>query len=54
MEKNDLPAEVAFEIIREDRGKHFDPDMVDVFLENTDKVYKSKLKWLDPFNVCHI
>ena len=35
--KDPYPAEVAFEIIMEDGGKHFDPDMVDVFLENINK-----------------
>ena len=40
--KDPFPAEVAFEIIRGDRGKHFDPDMVDVFFENTDEVLQIK------------
>ena len=40
--KDPYPAEVAFEIIRGDRGKHFDPDMVDVFFENTDEVLQIK------------
>ena len=40
--KDPFPAEVAFEIIREERGKHFDPDLVDVFLENIDEVLQIK------------
>jgi len=40
--KDPFPAEVAFEIIMEDRGKHFDPDVVDVFLENIDEVLQIK------------
>ena len=32
-----FPHEKAVEIIREGRGQHFDPDIVDAFLEITDK-----------------
>jgi len=40
--KDPFPVEVALDIIREDRGKHFDPDVVDVFLENIDEVLQIK------------
>ncbi len=40
--KDPFPAEIAFEIIMGDRGKHFDPDVVDVFLENIDEVLQIK------------
>ena len=32
------PVEVALEIIKKERGQHFDPDVADVFLENIDQV----------------
>jgi putative two-component system response regulator len=30
------PVDIACELIRKERGKHFDPDLVDIFLENID------------------
>jgi len=38
--KDSYPIEVACEIIKKERGKQFDPDVVDVFLENIDEVLK--------------
>ena len=38
--KGSYPIEVACEIIKKERGKQFDPDVVDVFLENIDEVLK--------------
>lgn len=35
--KNPYPVEVVCDIIRKERGEHFDPDLVDVFLENIDE-----------------
>ena len=40
--KEPYPVEVAIDIIRKERGQHFDPDLVDVFLENIDEVLKIK------------
>ncbi len=36
--KEPYPAEVAFEIIRQDRGKHFDPAVADAFFKDREKV----------------
>ena len=38
--KDPFPAEVAFDIIKKERGEHFDPGIVDVFLENTHNILK--------------
>jgi response regulator RpfG family c-di-GMP phosphodiesterase len=35
--KNAWPNDHAIQFIREQRGKHFDPELVDLFLENTDE-----------------
>ena len=40
--KNPYPVEIALEIIRKERGRHFDPDVTDVFLENIDEILKIK------------
>jgi len=40
--KEPYPVERAFHIIKEERGEHFDPDMVDVFLQNMDDVLRIK------------
>lgn len=40
--KDPYPVEVALEIIRKEQGQHFDPDVVDVFLENIDEILKIK------------
>jgi putative two-component system response regulator len=40
--KDPFPVEVALDIIKKDRGEHFDPDVVDVFLENIDEILKIK------------
>ena len=37
-------------LIKEERGKHFDPDLVDVFLDNLDEVYKIRDSYKDAFN----
>jgi len=36
--KDPYPIETAVDIIRKERGEHFDPDIVDVFLENVDEI----------------
>ncbi|MEA3279912.1 MAG: HD domain-containing phosphohydrolase [Thermodesulfobacteriota bacterium] len=40
--KDPYPVEIALEIIRKERGRHFDPDVTDVFLENIDEILKIK------------
>ncbi|MEA3427657.1 MAG: HD domain-containing phosphohydrolase [Thermodesulfobacteriota bacterium] len=40
--KDPYPVEVALEIIRKERGRHFDSGMTDVFLENIDEILKIK------------
>jgi putative two-component system response regulator len=40
--KDPFPVEVAIDIIKKDRGEHFDPAIVDVFLENIDEILKIK------------
>ncbi len=42
--KSPYPVEVACDIIKKDRSQHFDPDIVDVFMENIDEVLKIKAK----------
>jgi len=42
--KEPFPVEVALDIIKKERGEHFDPDVVDVFLENIDEIVKIKEK----------
>jgi putative two-component system response regulator len=45
--KPSLPHKKAVEIIREGRGVHFDPDMVDAFLELEDEFRKIALEHAD-------
>jgi putative two-component system response regulator len=40
--KDPFPVEVALDIIKKECGQHFDPDVVDVFLENIDEILKIK------------
>jgi len=40
--KEPFPVEVALDIIKKEREQHFDPDVVDVFLENIDEIVKIK------------
>lgn len=40
--KDPYPVEVALDIIRKERGEHFDPAVADVFLENIDDILKIK------------
>jgi len=42
--KDPFPVEVALDIIKKDRGQHFDPNVIDVFLENIDEIVKIKEK----------
>jgi len=40
--KDPYPVEVAVDIIKKERGKHFDPEVADIFLENIDEFIKIK------------
>jgi putative two-component system response regulator len=40
--KDPFPVEQAIDIIKKERGEHFDPRVVDVFLENADEILKIK------------
>ena len=40
--KEPFPADKAIEIIKKERGEHFDPQIVDVFLANIDEILKIK------------
>ena len=40
--KDAFPFEVACDIIKKDRGEHFDPELTDAFLNNMDAVLKIK------------
>ncbi len=40
--KDPYPVEVACDIIKKERGQHFDPDVVDIFFENLDEMLKIK------------
>jgi len=39
--------EKAVEFIQEQKGKHFDPEMVDLFIQQLDKVIEIKQRWKD-------
>lgn len=39
--------EKAVEFIQEQKGKHFDPEMVDLFIQQLDKVIEIKKRWKD-------
>jgi len=45
------PHEKAVEIIREGRGKHFDPDVVDAFLDNEEQIKDIAGRFSDPDQV---
>jgi putative two-component system response regulator len=38
--KNPYPIEVVLKIIKDERGKHFDPEITDVFLESIDEILR--------------
>ena len=40
--KMPYPVEVALDIIKKERGEHFDPDIVDAFLDSIDAILKIK------------
>lgn len=50
--KDPYPIEVPCAIIKKERGQHFDPHLVDVFLENVDEISKIKAEVSSARNVC--
>ena len=42
--KDPYPVEVACYLIRKERGQHFDPNLVDVLMENLDEILKIKVE----------
>jgi len=40
--KDPYPIEVAIDIIKKEGGQHFDPELVDIFMENIDEILKIK------------
>ncbi len=45
--KDPFPVKVALDIIKKERGHHFDPDIVEIFFENIDEILKVKTE-VDP------
>jgi len=43
--KNPYPPEVTLDILRKERGKHFDPDILDIFISNFDKFIEIRGKF---------
>ena len=42
-----MPHDQAVEIIRQGRGQHFDPDVVDAFLASSDAFHEVALRYAD-------
>ncbi len=45
--KSALPVDIALDILKEERGEHFDPELLDVFLSNIDEIVAIKEKFAD-------
>ncbi len=45
--KKAWPLEKIFEFFKEQRGKHFDPNLVDIFFEHFDEINEIRLKYQD-------
>ncbi len=48
--KKAWPLEKIYELIKEERGKHFDPKLVDVFFEKQDEILKVREHFKDVFD----
>ncbi|MDH5258321.1 MAG: response regulator [Gammaproteobacteria bacterium] len=46
--KKAWPLDKAIELIKEERGKHFDPKLVDIFLEHLDEIVAIREKYSEP------
>ena len=42
--------EEIFELIKKERGKHFDPQLVDIFFENKDRIFQVRKKFEDRYD----
>ena len=51
--KNPYPIDISCDIIRDGRGNHFDPDIVDLFLDNIDEIVaiKREIDQRDPLHI---
>lgn len=45
--KDAMPVDQALEILKEERESHFDPELLDVFLNNLDEILKIRNKFMD-------
>ena len=45
--KKALPEEICQKILREGRGSHFDPQIIDVFFSNINEILSIKKEWMD-------
>lgn len=45
--KDEWPIEKALNLLKEEAGKHFDPTLVDVFMNSLDAIVKVKEEWSD-------
>ncbi|MFA9373492.1 MAG: HD domain-containing phosphohydrolase [Poseidonibacter sp.] len=45
--KEAWPLEDIFELFKKEKGKHFDPKLVDLFFENFDEINEVRLKYVD-------
>jgi putative two-component system response regulator len=50
--KEPYPVEMALDIIKKEREQHFDPTVVDIFLENIDEILKTKAEADTAEGVC--
>lgn len=45
--KSALPVDIALDILKEERGEHFDPELLDLFLSNIDEIVAIKEQFAD-------
>ncbi len=43
-----MPDEAAFEVLVSERGRHFDPDLLDLFMASGDEIIKIRLTYAEP------
>ncbi|GLX82196.1 hypothetical protein theurythT_16480 [Thalassotalea eurytherma] len=48
--KKAWPVENAINLIKEERGKHFDPRLADLFIESLDEILAVKADFVETFN----
>lgn len=56
--KDSMTVEQTMEIMHQDRGKHFDPQLFDLFIEHQQEMIKIATSYIDPIctklDICHI